>query len=167
MDEIVVPTRFYKTGRRRLKLPLDDKQVCAPANRRYRQSYKAIEAEFHSNMHKPWQAYFERMTEVLASYVSSESASKEERYRIVKFLAEGRLTESADRPQLRDIPGISQEEEEAWEAYMEERGKVYGKWKEGLERASYEHDVEKRALRREVTDHIHYQYHPEDKKPNR
>lgn len=166
MGKIRVPTKSNKTGWRVLKLPLDDKQVCAAANKRYRQSYKAIMGEFKRNMHKPWQAYVERMAEVLASYVGSKSASKEDRYRIVKFLAEGRLTESADRPQLGDIPDISQEEQEAWETYIEEYGKVDGKWKEDLERASYEHDVEKRALWREITDHIHYQYHPEDKKPN-
>lgn len=167
MEKLRVPTKFNKTGWRDLKIPLDDKQVCAPANRRYRESYKAIMDEFKRNMHKPWQAYVERMAEVLASYVDSKSASKEDTYRIVKFLAEGRLAESRGRPELGDIPNISQEEQEAWANYIEEYGKVYGKWKEDLEIASYEHGVEKRALWREITDHIHYQYHPEDKKPNR
>lgn len=167
MDKIVVPTRFNKTGRRVLKLPLDDKQVCAPANKRYSQSYKAIMDEFNRNMHKPWQAYVERMAEALASYVGSKSASKEDRYKIVKFLAEGRLTESASRPQLGDIPDISQEEQEAWETYIEEYGRVDGKWKEDLERASYEHGVEKRALWREISDYYHHECHPEDDEPNR
>ena len=164
MGMIVVPTKFNKTGKRVLKTPLEDKWVCAPANRRYRESCKAIQAEFKRNMHKPWRAYIERMAQVLASYVGSNSASNEDRYRITKFLAEGRLTESAGRPQLGDIPEISQEEEEAWENYIEESSKVFGKWEEGLERASYEHGVEKRALWREITDHIHYEYHPEDDK---
>jgi hypothetical protein len=167
VGKIVIPTKWNKSGKRVLKTPLEGKWVCAPADKRYRESCRAIEAEFKRNMHKPWQAYVERMAEVLASYVGTKSASKEERYRIVKFLAEGRLTESAGRPQLGDIPEISQEEQEAWETYIDEYSKVYGKREEDLKRASYEHDVEKRALWREITDHIHYQYHPEDRKPNR
>lgn len=164
MGKIVIPTKSNKTGKRVLKTPLEGKWVCAPANKRYSQSYKAIMDEFKRNMHKPWQAYVERMAEVLASYVGSKSASKEDRYKIVKFLAEGRLTESAGRPELGDIPDISQEEQEAWETYIEEYGKVYGKWEEDLERASYEHGVEKRALWKEISDYYHHECHPEGDK---
>ena len=168
MGKIVVPTKLNKTGKRVLTDPYNDKLVCGPANRRYRQSYIAIEAEFNKNMHKPWQAYIEKMSKVIASYVGSESASDEDRYRIIKFLAEGGLRETAlDRPQLGDIPEISQMVQEAWQNYMEAFGKLLKEREEALKRASYEHDVMKRALRREISDYFHHQFHPEDNEPNR
>ena len=166
MANIRIRTQFNKSGWRVLKIPLRDKQVCAPANKRYRESYKVIQDEFKRNMHKPWQEYIERIAEILESYISGKSAKKEDRYKILKYLAESKLEECRGRPEFGEITEISKDEQEAWEKYIEEYGKVYGKWKEDLERASYEHSVEKRALWREITDHIHYQYHPEDKKEN-
>ena len=167
MGKIVIPTKSNKTGKRVLKTPLGGKWICAPANRRYSKSCKAIEAEFKRNMHKPWQAYIEKMSEVIASYVGSKSASDEDRYRIIKFLAEGGLTEYAGRPQLGDIPGLYQVEQEAWQGYMEAFGKLLKEREEALDRARYEHGVEKRALWKEISDYYQHECHPEDDEPNR
>lgn len=150
MGKIVVPTKFNKVGKRVLTTPVEGKWVCAPADRRYRQSRRAIEAEFRSNIHKPWQAYIETMSRFLASYVGSNSASEEDRYRIIRFLAECKLTENADRPQLGDIPGLSQVEQEARKTYVNAFNKLLKKREEALKQASYEHDVEKRELWKEV-----------------
>ena len=168
MGKIVIPTKFNKTGRRVLTTPLQEKWICAPANRRYRQSCKAIEAEFKRNKDKPLQSYIEEMSHFLASYIASNSASDEDRYRITKFLAKCSLRQSERwSRQLGDIPGLSQVEQEAWQTYMDAFNKLLKEREEALDRASYEHDVMKRALRREIDDHIHHQYHPEDDKPNR
>ena len=167
MGKIVVPTKFNKLGKRVLKTPVEGKWVCAPADRRYRQSCKVIEVEFRRNMHKPWQAYIEKMSQFLASYVGSNSASEEDRYRIIKFLAECKLTENGGRPQLGDIPGLSQVEQEARKNYVDAFNKLLKKREEALKRASYEHDVEKRELWKEVEEYLSNQSHPEDDKQNR
>lgn len=167
MEELRIPTKFNKTGIRVLKTPLEDKWVCAPANRKYRQACKTITDKFDRNEDKPLKEYIEKMSRIIACYVGSESASDEDRYRIIKFLAEGGLTgsKSADRPEIGDIPGLSKMVQEAWQKYMEESSKLWKEREEALEEARYKHGVERRALWREITDHIHYQYHPEDKKP--
>jgi len=164
MGRIVVRTKSNRTGRRVLKTPLEDRLVCAPANKRYSQCCKAIEAEFKRNFHKPWQAYIEKVSEVIASYVGSRCTSDEGKYRIIRFLAEGGLREDAGRAELREMLGRPQVEEEAWQTYLEEFGKLLKEREEGLKTASYEHGVEKRALWREITDQIHYECHPDDDK---
>jgi hypothetical protein len=118
-------------------------------------------------MHKPWQAYIEKMSQFLGSYVGSNSASEEDRYRIIKFLAECELTENAGRPQLGDIPGLSQVEQEARQTYMGAFGKLLKEGEEALKRASYEHEVDKRELWKEAEDYLRNQSHPEDDKQNR
>jgi len=163
---VEVPTKFNKTGKRILTDPYNDKLVCAPANRRYRQSCKAIMDKFERNKDKPLKEYIEKMSQVIASYVGSESASDEDRYRIIKFLAEGGLSEYAEKPPLGDISGLSQMVQEAWQKYNEACGKLWKERDEALKRASYEHDDMKRALRREISDYFHHQFHPEDDKPN-
>lgn len=166
MGELRIRTKYNKTGWRILKTPLDDKWVYAPANRKYREACKEIRDKFDRNKDKPLKAYIERMSEVIASYLGSESASDEDRYRIIEFLAEGGLIKSRDKPELGEIPGLSKMVEEAWEKYTEESSKLWKEREEGLDRARYEHGVMKRALWREITEHIHYECHPEDEKPN-
>jgi len=38
MGKVVIRTKFNKTGKRVLKIPLDDRQICAPAHQRYREA---------------------------------------------------------------------------------------------------------------------------------
>jgi hypothetical protein len=178
MGKIVIPTKFNKTGRRVLTTPLQEKQVCAPANQRYRQSYDAIEAEFIRNKDRPLQAYIEEMSHFIASYIASNSASNEDRYRITKFLAESSLRQTGPLAivrrqdserwsrQLGDIPGLSQVEEEAWQTYVDASNKLEKEREEALNRTGSERDAMKRALWREISDHIHHQCHPEDDEPN-
>jgi hypothetical protein len=179
MDKIVIPTKFNKTGKRVLTTPLKEELVCAPANRRYKQSYYAIEAEFRRNKDKPLQTYIEEMSHFIASYIASNSASDGDRYRITKFLAEcnlkqtgpiaivGRQDSERWSRQLGDVPGLSQVEEEAWHAYVDASNRLEKEREEALARARDERDAMKRALWREISDHIHQQCHPEDEKPNR
>jgi len=179
MGKIVIPTKFNKTGRRVLTTPLQGIWVCAPANRRYRQSYCATEAEFKRNKDKPLRPYIEEMSHFVASYIASNSASDEDRYRVTKFLAEcslrqtgpmaigGRSDSERWSRQLGDILGLSQVEEEAWQTYVDTSSKLRKEREEALDRASYARDTMKRALWREISDHIHHQCHPEDDKPNR
>jgi len=178
MGKIVVPTKFNKTGKRVLTTPLQEKWVCAPANRQYRQAYHAIESEFKKKKDKPLYQYIETMSHFIASYIASSSASNEERYKITKFLAEGSLREIGPMAiggrmnsqrwsqQLGNIPGLSQAEEESWQTYVEESNKLWKRREDALSKASDEHDAMKRALWREISDHIHHQYHPEDDKPS-
>ena len=69
--------------------------------------------------------------------------------------------------QLGDILGLSQMEKEAWHTYIEASSKLWKEREEALGRSNYEHVTMKRALWREISDHIHHQYHPEDDNPNR
>ena len=179
MGKIVIPTKFNKTGRRVLTTPLQEKWVCTPANRRYRQSYDAIEAEFRRNKDKPLQAYIEEMSHFVASYTASNSASDEDRYRTTKFLAECSLRLTGPMAiggpsdskrwsrQLGDILGLSQVEEKAWQTYVDASSRLEKEREEALDRARDECSTMKRALWREISDHIHRQCHPEDDKPNR
>jgi hypothetical protein len=179
MGKIVVPTKFNKTGRRVLAAPLQDKLVCARANRRYKQTYCAVEAEFKRNKDKPLQMYIEEMSHFIASYTASNSASDEDRYRIAKFLAECSLRQTGPLAvvgrqdygrwsrQLGDISGLSEVEEKAWQNYVDASYKLEKEREEALDRARDERDAMKRALWREISDHIHHQCHPEDDKPNR
>lgn len=169
MGKILIPTKFNKTGRRVLTTPLHDKSVCAPANRIYRQSYCAIEAEFKRNKDKPLQTYIEEMSHFVASYIASNSASDEDRYRIAKFLAECSLRQTGPirwSRQLGDIRGLSQVEEKAWQTYVAASNRLEKEKEEALDRARDKCSTMKRALWREISDHIHHQCHPEDDKPN-
>lgn len=167
MGEIVVPTKFNKKGKRVLKTPVEGKRVCEPADRRYRQSCKVIEAEFKRKMHEPWQGYIEKMSRFLASYVGSNSASEEDRYKIIKFLAECKLAENGGRPELGDIPGLSKVEQEARKMYMKEFNKLLKIREDALKRASYVHDIEKRELWKEVEESLRNQSHTEDERKGR
>jgi len=176
MDKIVVCTKFNKTGKRILTTPLQEKQVCAPANRRYRQSYYSIESEFKKKKDEPLYRYIEEMSHFIASYVASSSATHEQRYKITKFLAEGSLRETGPiaiggrmdsarwSRQLIDILGLSQAEEKLWETYVKESNELWEWRKEALKKASNEHDAMKRALWREVSNQIHRKFHPQNDK---
>jgi hypothetical protein len=179
MGKIVVRTKFNKTGRRVLTTPLQEKWVCAPADRRYKKAYYAIESEFKKKKDKPLYPYIEKISHFIASYVASSSVSAKERYRIVKFLSESSLRETGPMAigdhmdarrwsrQLGDISGLSHVEEEAWQTYVEESQTLWKERENALNRASYAHDVMKRALWKEISDQIHREFHPEDNKPTK
>lgn len=169
IEKWVIPTKFNKTGKRVLTIPLDyDKVVYAPANRRYKQDYYAIEAEFKRNKDKPLKGYIEKMSDFLASYVASDSASKEDRYRITKFLAECRLKQSERwSEQLGNISGLSEVDQEAWQAYMEADKRLWEEREEALYEARSRRDAMKKELRREIAEAIHHECHPEGDKQNK
>ena len=165
MEKWVIPTKFNKTGKRVLTIPLDYKVVYAPANRRYKQAYYAIEAEFKRNKDKPLKAYIEKMSHFLASYVASDSASKEDRYKITKFLAECRLRQSERwSQQLGDIPGLSEVDQEAWQAYVDADKKLWEEREDALYEARSKDNAMKKELRREIDEYIHHECHPEGDK---
>ena len=168
MEKSVITTKFNKTGKRVLKIPLDDKVVCAPANRIYRQGRRNIDGEFRRNVKKTEEAYIERMVDFVASYVAGDSASKEDRYKITKFLAEGRLIQfSRWSENLGYIPGIYEVEQEAWQTMLEADKKLDEERKDALYEARSKWYAMKKELWREIDEYIHHECHPEDEKPNR
>jgi len=175
MGKIVIPTKFNKTGKRVLTTPLQEKWVCAPANRRYREACPTIKSAWKQKLHEARHLYIETMSNSIASYVANSSTSDEEKYMIIKFLAKESLMEKGSidingpqrwANQLGSITGLSQAVEEASRIYKETLDRVFKEHDEALSRAREECDAMKRALWREISDHIHHQYHPEDYKPS-
>ena len=162
MDKIVVPTKFNKTGKRVLKTPVDERRIYAPADKKYRRAFDAIQAEWLRKWNSATREYVESMAHWIASYVARDSTPAAEKHRIVKFLAERSLSQRWSN-QLGRIPELARVEEENWEAYVETCGKADEERAIATAKASADHNDMKRALWREIADHIHYQYHPEDK----
>ena len=170
MDRIRVRTKYNKTGWRVLTLPIDDEKLCVPANQVYRQRCNTIEAEFKKKKDKPLQEYVGKVSHFVASYLASNCASYEDRYRITRFLAEcGGIGEHMDSEcwwqQLGDMPGLSQVREEARQTYAEVSSRLWKEREDALREASHEHDVMKRALRKEYSNQIHRETHPEEDRP--
>ena len=166
MGKLVVPTKFNKTGKRALTTPLQGKWVCAPAEQRYRKTLAAIEAKFKQKSDESRQRYIETMSHLIASYVSSSSTSSEEKYMITKFLAEGRGSWESLSNQLKGVSELSQAAEEAWRIYAEQGNKLWEERTEDIRIAMMDCRGMREALWREISDHIHHQYHPEDAEPN-
>lgn len=171
MGKIVVPTKFNKTGRRVLTTPLQEKWVVAPANRRYHQAGPTIKSELERKLDEAHRLYLETMLGLIPSYVASSSTNDEDKYMITRFLVQESLMGvqrmHVDVPQrwsnqLGSITGLSQAVKEASRIYEETTGKAYKEHTEALERANEEYYAMIRALWREIFDHIHHQYHPED-----
>jgi len=165
MGKIVVHTKFNRTGKRILTTPLREEYVCAPANRKYRQAYNRIEAEFKKKMHDPDNKYIETVSRFVAEYVASKSSSYDEILKIVKFLAACSIRAIGPRigshmdsriwlQRLGNIPGLSALEEKAWQTCRKEFNTLWVKRETALQKASYEHDEMKRQLWREISDRL-------------
>jgi hypothetical protein len=174
MDKIVVSTKFNKTGVRVLTPPLDERKVYEPARRLYRKAHHAAEAEWRRKWDSAIRAYVESMAHWVASYIARDSTPVPDKYRIAKFLAGKSL--AAEGPmningpgssrrwsnQLDGIAKLSGIEEEAWEAFREAVHRADAEKDVALEKARERNDDVRRALRREITQHVHQQFHPED-----
>ena len=173
MEKIVVPTKFNKTGKRVLKTPLDEKQIHAPAFRLYKKAYRKAQDEWKRKWDSAQQTYVESMAHWIASYIARDSTSVAERYKVTKLLAELSLVQRGPVPipgrvdserwsiQL-GIPELSDVEREAWETYLAVSNKADAEKDAAFAKAKSTCDDMKRALQREISDHIHHQYHPED-----
>lgn len=171
MEKIVVPTKFNKTGKRVLSIPLDDRKVCAPAYRLYKKAYRAAQDEWVRKGDSAKRTYAESMAHWIASYVARDSTPVGEKYRIAKFLAEQSLAErgpmnitgpgSSQRwsIQLGNMSELASIEEEAWEAYVVICRKADAEREAAIAKAHTDCGDMKRALSREISDHIHHQYH--------
>lgn len=173
MEKIIVPTKFNKTGKRVLTIPLDERQVCAPAYRIYREAYRKTQDEWKRKWDSAKQTYAESVAHCIASYIARDSTPVTEKYKTAKFLAEQSLAErgpmnitgpnSSQRwsVQLGNIE-LASVEEKAWKAYITTSNKADAERDTALAKAKSACDEMKRALSREISDHIHRQYHPED-----
>ena len=174
MEKIVVPTKFNKTGKRVLSLPLDEEKVCAPAYRIYREAYRKTQDEWKRKWDSAKQTYVESIAHWIASYIARDSTPATEKYKIAKFLAEQSLAErgpmnitgpnSSQRwsVQLGNILELASVEGKAWKAYIIASNKADAERDTVLARVKSACDEMKRALSREISDHTHRQYHPED-----
>jgi len=173
VERIIVPTRFNKTGKRVLTTPLDEKKIYAPAYRLYRKAYHTAQAEWKRKRDSAKQTYVESVAHWIASYIARDSTPATEKYKIAKFLAEQNLAGrgpmnitgpgNSQRWSIQlDIPELSGVEEKAWEAYVAASKKVDAERDATVAKAGSDCDEMKRALWREISDHIHHQYHPED-----
>jgi len=174
MEKIVVPTKFNKTGKRVPTIPLDEGKICAPAHRLYRKAYHKARAEWKRKSDSAIQTYVRRMAHWIASHVARDSTPVTEKYKIAKFLAEQSLAErgpmnitgpgSSQRwsIQLGDMPELSAVEEEAWEAYITDCNKANAEREASLAKARTDCDDMKRALAKEISEHIHQEHQSED-----
>lgn len=174
MKKIVVRTKFNKTGKRILTIPLDNRRVCAPAHHLYREARHAAEEEWRRKYDFVKRTYIESMAHRIASYVARDSTPIAEKYRTAKFLAEQSLAErgamNVKGPgssrrwsiQLGNVPELASIEEEAWEAHVVACRKADAERDAAIAKARTDCDDMKRALSREISDHIHRQYHQED-----
>jgi hypothetical protein len=174
MEKIVVPTKFNKTGKRVLSVPLDEDKIYAPAYQEYRKVYRAVQDDWKRKHNLEIDKYVEKIAHWIASYIAKDSTPDTEKYRIAKFLAEQGLAERAPMNitgprsskrwsvQLGDIPELSSLEEEAWEAYVAAANKADKEKEEALSKASIDCADMKRALAKEISEHIQRQHHPED-----
>ncbi|MDA0734191.1 MAG: hypothetical protein O2909_06915 [Chloroflexi bacterium] len=159
MAKIVVPTQFNKTGKRILTTPVDNDKICAPANRKYKESYRAIEARWKSAWERAKLEYTQKFAHRLASYIANEVTPVEEKYRIAKFLVEQALATRGPMPldnrswsaQLGGIPALAGAEEDAWRSYLELSHEVEAEKETAIQRARRECDHMKRALRKEFS----------------
>ena len=166
MERIIVPTKFNKSGKRILTVPLDESKICAPAYQRYRKACHRAQTEWKGKRDFNIRMYIERIADWIASYISRDSTPVTEKYRIAKFLVEQGLAKrgpmNVSGPgtslrwsvQLGDIPELASIEEETWEAYVAASGEVEVERDTALARARTDCDNMKQALRREVYDHI-------------
>ncbi len=166
MEKIIVPTKFNKTGKRILTIPLDKRQVCAPAYRLYRKAYHTAQTEWKRKWDSAKQTYVESVAYWIASYIARDSTPVAEKYKIAKFLAEQNLAKrgpmnitglgSSQRWSIQlGMPELSDVEEEAWEAYVTASNKADLERKGAIAKAQTDCDDMKRALSREISDHIH------------
>lgn len=163
MEKIAVPTRFNKTGRRVLQIPLDERKVCAPAYQLYRKACLRAQEEWKLKCESLIRKYVERMAHWIASYVARDSTPATEKYRVAKFLAEQSLAErgpmnttgpgSSERwsIQLGDMKELSVFEEEAWEYYVAASNEADAERDAAIAQATSDCDEMKRALRQEVS----------------
>ena len=166
MEKIVVSTKFNKTGKRVLTIPLDDRKVCAPAYRLYKKAYPAAQDEWIRKCDSAEQTYVESMAHWIASYVARDSTPATEKYRIAKFLAKQSLVErgpmnlmgpgSAQRwsIQLGDMSELSDIEEKAWKAYITASNKADAERDAAIAKARTDCDNMKRELTREISDYM-------------
>jgi predicted secreted protein len=85
----------------------------------------------------------------------------------VEYLAYGSMKRSSgriDMTKLKNISGLSKIEEEAWQTCQKESSTLWRRRESDLAKASNQHDEMKRQLWREITDEIHYEFHPEKTK---
>jgi len=173
MEKIVVPTKFNKTGKRVLTIPLDESKICAPAYQLYRKAYHSAKAEWKRKWDSAKQTYVESVAHWIASYIARDSTPVTEKYKIAKFLTEQNLAErgpmnitgpgSSQRWSIQlSIPELSGVEEETWEVYVAASNKADAERDAAFAKAGSARDDMKRALWREISDHIHHQYQPED-----
>ena len=163
MEKIVVPTRFNKTGRRVLQIPLDESKICAPAYQLYREARLRAQEEWKLKRESLIRKYVERMADWVASYVARDSTPTTEKYRVAEFLAEQGLAKrgpmntrgpgSSERwsIQLGDMKDLSVVEEEAWEDYVATSNKAEMERDTAIAQATSDCDEMKRALRQEVS----------------
>jgi len=165
VGKIIVHTKFNKTGKRILTTPLQEKYVCALANRKYHQACDKIEAEFKSKMHNPQHKYAKTIARFIARYISNNSSSVQETFTLVEYLAYGSMKGSSgrtDMTKLKNIPGLSEIEEESWKTCQKEFSTLWRRRESDLSKASNQHNEMKRQLWREITDEIHNEFHPEN-----
>jgi hypothetical protein len=173
MNKIVVPTKFNKSGKRVLKIPVDDKRIYAPAHREYTKKRKAIRSELLQNLDYVKKEYVKKISHCIASYLANDSVNSGDRYKVAKFIVEQCMiekvnisieTEGIEREeslssQLGKIPELARIEEE----YQAAESRVFGEEAAAIQDAGRELADKKRALQKELRDHIHRQFHPEDK----
>jgi hypothetical protein len=174
MERIVIPTKFNKTGKRVLSLPLDERRVYAPAYQHYQKAHHEAQEEWKHKRDSAKQAYVESIAHWIASYIAGDSTPVEQKYNIAKFLAGQSLAERGPMNitgpnslqrwsvQLGNVLELASVEEKTWKDYITATNKADAEKDAALAKARSACDEMKRALAREISDHTHHQYHPDD-----
>jgi len=173
MAKIVVPTQFNKSGKRVLEAPIDEKKICAPAYQEYRRKRKAIQNEWLQKWNDEKIKYISNMSQCIASYLASNSVRTDDVYEIAKFIVEQWMIErfnvNIENGRMARVESITLELSKIPELFRIEKefkvaiGRIYDEKEAAFEEAERELMAKKRALQKEVSDHIHNQFHPENK----
>lgn len=157
-----MPSRFNKTGRRVLRIPLDERRVCAPAYKRYWKARDVVEVNRRLECDSAKQLYAETLAEWIASYVARNSTPTAKKYQVAKFLAEQILAATGPMvvegpggsnrwsDQLGGMPELSSIEGKAWNRYVDMCRKADAERNTANDKADKDLDDMKRVLWREV-----------------
>ena len=166
MSKIVVPTKFNKTGKRVLQVPVTEDRLFAPAYQIYRRACEAAEQEREASRAEARDEYVESMAEWVASYVAEDSTPASEKHRITKLLAmqdlqrrgpmniEGPGSSARWSVQIGGISGLPEAERQAWVAYLKKARGADAEKDAAVEQARRHCEEMKRELRIEVREGV-------------
>jgi len=162
LKKVVIKTKFNRSGKRVLTIPIDYPGILAPRYFGwYKKKREAIDQRYKQACDNAKQKYIESMANSIAKYVTGNSTTGSEEFKATRVLASRVI--SPQHPQADVYPGswavqlgissLTPDENKAWVDYIEETRKGHIEREISLREISSELSSMKSDLIREVTDH--------------